>query len=56
MLIQEAIDMDVHIDVLDPAADAPCSEIANSFTVGDLQDYDTVYAFVKRQGRYYHRN
>lgn len=47
MLIQEAINMDVHVSVLDPAPNAPCSEIANEFTVGDLHDFDAVYAFGK---------
>ena len=45
MLIQEAASLDVKIHVLDPAADAPCAELANSFTQGDFRDYDTVMAF-----------
>ncbi len=45
MLIQEAIDLDLHVHVLDPTPDAPCAAIANSFTVGDFRDYDTVLAF-----------
>jgi 5-(carboxyamino)imidazole ribonucleotide synthase len=45
MLIQVATNYDVRISVLDPAADAPCSKLAHDFTVGDFNDYDTVYRF-----------
>lgn len=45
MLIQEAADLDVHIDVLDPDPNAPCRNIAGSFTQGSLLDFDTVYNF-----------
>ena len=45
MLIPEAIDLDIHVHVLDPAPDAPCAELANSFTCGDFRDYETVMAF-----------
>lgn len=47
MFIQEAINYDVRIHVLDPAADAPCAEIAHHFTCGNFNDYDTVMAFGK---------
>lgn len=47
MFIQEAINFDVHVHILDNDPNAPCSTIANSFTVGDITDYDTVYAFGK---------
>ncbi len=47
MLIQDAVNLDVHISILDPAADCPCAEIANSFTQGDFKDYQTVYDFGK---------
>ncbi len=47
MLIQEAIDLDVFVSVLDPAADAPCAEIANEFVCGDFNDEETVYQFGK---------
>ena len=47
MLIQEAINLDVKIYCLDPAADAPCSNIAHGFTVGDFNDYQTVMDFGK---------
>jgi 5-(carboxyamino)imidazole ribonucleotide synthase len=45
MFIQEAINFDVHVHVLDPDANAPCKNIAHSFTQGSLNDYDTVYNF-----------
>lgn len=47
MFIQEAINFDVHVHSLDPDAAAPCAEIANSFTVGALTDYETLYQFGK---------
>jgi 5-(carboxyamino)imidazole ribonucleotide synthase len=47
MLIQEAVDLDVHVDVLDPDANAPCKNIAGSFTQGSLLDFNTVYNFAK---------
>lgn len=45
MLIQEALNYDVHVHCLDPDPQAPCSRIASSFTVGSLHDFDTVYSF-----------
>lgn len=45
MLIQAAIDFDFTIHCLDPAADAPCKDIAHQFTVGSLQEFDTIVAF-----------
>lgn len=47
MLIQSAIDYNVHISVLDPSAEAPCRPYAHRFEQGSLTDYDTVYAFGK---------
>jgi 5-(carboxyamino)imidazole ribonucleotide synthase len=47
MLIQEAINYNVQVHIIDPAADAPCSQIAHSFSVGNFNDYDTVLAFGK---------
>ncbi len=47
MLIQDAVNLDVHISILDPSANCPCAEIANSFTLGDFNDYQTVYDFGK---------
>jgi 5-(carboxyamino)imidazole ribonucleotide synthase len=47
MLIQEALNYDVHVHCLDPDPQAPCRNIASTFTVGSLQDFDTVYEFGK---------
>ena len=47
MLIQEAIDWNVHIYCLDPDPNAPCSQIANDFTNGSITDYQTVLDFAK---------
>jgi len=45
MLIQEAINLDIHVACLDPNDNAPCSEIANWFAHGDFNDYDAVMHF-----------
>lgn len=45
MVIQEAINYNVHIHCLDPDPKAPCEPIAHSFTTGKLTDFDTVMAF-----------
>ncbi len=45
MFIQSAISFDVHVHALDPDPNAPCKDIAHSFTVGSLHDFDTLYAF-----------
>ncbi|WP_339608884.1 5-(carboxyamino)imidazole ribonucleotide synthase [uncultured Roseivirga sp.] len=47
MMIQSAIDFNFNVHVLDPDANAPCKEIAASFTHGKLTDFDTVYNFGK---------
>ena len=47
MLIQEAIDLDVHLHMIDPDSNAPCSLIAHSFTCGSITDYDSVIEFGK---------
>jgi len=47
MMIQSAIDFNFNVHVLDPDANAPCKDIATSFTQGALTDYDTVYTFGK---------
>lgn len=47
MMIQSAIDFNFNVHVLDPDVNAPCKDIATSFTSGALTDYDTVYAFGK---------
>lgn len=45
MLLQAAIDYNLHIHVLDPDSAAPCSPLAHNFTVGSLTDFDSVYRF-----------
>lgn len=47
MLIQETINYDVHVHCLDPDVNAPCKDVAHSFTVGSLNDFDAVYQFGK---------
>ena len=47
MLIQEALNLNVKIHCLDPDENAPCSEIASTFSVGSLNDYQTVLDFGK---------
>lgn len=45
MLIQAANSMDIQLHMLDPDPSAPCSQIAYSFQVGALTDYQTVFDF-----------
>ncbi len=47
MLIQAAIDFDLTINCLDPDSNAPCKDIAHNFTVGSLNDFETVIAFAE---------
>jgi 5-(carboxyamino)imidazole ribonucleotide synthase len=47
MLIQEAINFDVHIHILDNDPAAPCAQIAHSFTTGSITDFDAVCSFGK---------
>lgn len=47
MMIQSAINLNLQICCLDPDPHAPCKHIANEFSVGSLNDFDTVYAFGK---------
>lgn len=47
MVIQSAINYNINIHILDPDAAAPCRDICNQFTQGDLKDFETVYAFGK---------
>lgn len=46
MLIQSAIDFNIHFSVLDPDGNAPCSKISD-FTSGKLTEFDAVVAFGK---------
>ena len=45
MMIQSAIDFDARVEVMDPSADAPCSNFTHRFVQGDLNDADAVVAF-----------
>lgn len=47
MLLTETQKFDIFTSVLDASKDAPCALIAHQFTVGNLMDYETVYAFGK---------
>lgn len=47
MLIQEAIDLDIHLHMIDPDPNAPCALIAHSFTCGSITDYNSVLEFGK---------
>ena len=45
MMIQSAINYNLEIHVMDPDANAPCKDIAASFTHGAITDYQQVYDF-----------
>lgn len=45
MLIQEAISYDIDVHIMENDANAPCSNIARSFTKGDINNYEDVMAF-----------
>jgi len=48
MLLYETRKYDIHTNVLDPSAEAPCKISANSFEEGDLMDYETVLEFGRK--------
>ena len=45
MMIQSAIDFDARVEVMDPSADAPCSNFTHRFVKGDINDASAVVAF-----------
>jgi len=47
MLIQSAMNYDVHIYAMDSSFSAPCGRLAHEFTEGDINNYDDVMAFGK---------
>ena len=47
MMIQAAVDLDVRVEVMDPASDAPCSALTHRFVCADLNDADAVFDFGK---------
>lgn len=48
MLLQTAIDLDLHVSVLDPDPAAACARLTPDFTVGSFRDFETVYQFGKK--------
>lgn len=49
MLIQEAINLNIHVDCMDPDPNAPCSTITKSFVCGSITNFDSVYEFGKNK-------
>lgn len=47
MIIQEALNYNIHVHILESDPNAPCAGIATSYTQGDITDYETVLAFGK---------
>jgi len=45
MMIQEAMNWDVRVEVMDPSAEASCRHLTSRFVQGDLQDPAAVRAF-----------
>lgn len=45
MLTQAAMNFDLHLSIMDGSPDAPCEPYCHNFVVGDLNDFDAVYAF-----------
>lgn len=48
MLLYETRKYDIATAVLDPSLEAPCRMACNTFTQGDLMDFETVYNFGKQ--------
>ena len=48
MLLYETRKFDIKTAVLDPDPEAPSAIACNTFEIGDLQDFDTVYHFGKK--------
>ncbi|MBK6265812.1 5-(carboxyamino)imidazole ribonucleotide synthase [Marivirga sp. S37H4] len=47
MLHQSAINLNLNLRMMDADQNAPCAQLVEDFTVGDLEDYEAVYAFGK---------
>jgi 5-(carboxyamino)imidazole ribonucleotide synthase len=45
MMIQEAMNWDVRVEVMDPSSEASCRHLTHRFVQGDLQDAEAVVAF-----------
>jgi 5-(carboxyamino)imidazole ribonucleotide synthase len=50
MLTQAAMNFDLHLSIMDSSPDAPCEPYCHNFVVGDLNDFDAVYAFGRQVG------
>ena len=48
MLLYETRKFDIKTSVLDPSKNAPCKIACDTFEVGDLMDFETVYDFGKK--------
>ena len=47
MMIEAAKEIGIIVHVLDPNPAAPCAKLADTFTVGDFNNYEDVYQFGK---------
>ena len=47
MLIQEAVNLNIHLHMMDSDKNAPCASISSSFTCGSITDYQSVLDFGK---------
>ena len=45
MMIQEAMNWDVRVEVMDPSPEASCKHLTTRFVQADLKDADAVVAF-----------
>ena len=45
MMIQEAMNWDVRVEVMDPSEEASCRHLTSRFVKGDLKDAEAVVAF-----------
>jgi 5-(carboxyamino)imidazole ribonucleotide synthase len=48
MMLYETRKFDIKTNVLDPSSEAPCRISCDTFEVGSLMDFDTVYSFGKK--------
>lgn len=47
MMIEAAKEIGIAVHILDPNPAAPCAKLADTFTVGDFNNYEDVYQFGK---------
>ena len=45
MMIQEAMNWDLRVEVMDPSEEASCRDLTSRFVLGDLYDVNAVVAF-----------